>query len=151
MPHSSLYMLTLLRTTFLFLLLVSTSYASSHKQIITPEQVEGVTRISAEEFISIISNIPDLVVIDSRITANRKHGFIEGSLSLPDTKTNCNTLAALLKSHDTPVAFYCNGVKCGRSVNASQIALSCGYRNIYWFRGGFMEWKEKEYPYLKHE
>lgn len=137
--------------TTLLLLQTTTSHASSHGQVNTPEQIEGVTRVSAEEFIAIINDIPELVVIDSRITANRKHGYIEDSISLPDTKTDCNSLADLLKTHDTPVVFYCNGVKCGRSVSASKAALSCGYTNIYWFRGGFMEWKKKEYPYLKHE
>jgi rhodanese-related sulfurtransferase len=117
----------------------------------SPEQISGVTRVSAEEFISIVTDIPELVIIDSRITANRKHGYIEDSVSLPDTKTDCNSLASHIHAKEAPVAFYCNGVKCGRSVTASKIAVSCGYKNIYWFRGGFEEWKSKDYPYLKHE
>lgn len=117
----------------------------------TPEQIEGATRVSAEEFIELYSTYPDLVVIDSRIRANRKHGYIEGSLSLPDTKTNCTSLAELIRQHDTPVAFYCNGVKCGRSATAVRLALECGYQRVFWFRGGFEEWKEKNFPYLRHE
>lgn len=129
----------------LLLLLTSTSRADN------PEQIAGATRVSAEELIALVTEIPELVLIDSRISANRKHGYIEGSYSLPDTKTDCRSLSDYLPSPDTPVAFYCNGVKCGRSVTATRIALSCGYRNIYWFRGGFEEWKAKRFPYLKQQ
>ncbi len=130
---------------FLFccLCLGATAYAA------TPEQIPGATRVSAEQFIELVGAYPDMVVIDARITANRKHGYIEGSASLPDTKTNCDSLAELIPAADTPAAFYCNGVKCGRSVKSVKIALSCGYTKVYWFRGGFEEWKGKNYPYLR--
>ena len=45
--------------------------------------------------------------------------------------------------------FYCNGVKCDRSVKSVNIALGCGYVRLYWFRGGFEEWRRKDYHYLK--
>lgn len=114
----------------------------------SPEQIEGVKRISAEELIALANKRPDLVIIDSRVTANRKHGYIEGSYSLPDTDTTCDTLKKLITSKSAPAAFYCNGVKCGRSAKAVKIAVDCGYRDLYWFRGGFEVWKQKNFPYL---
>lgn len=114
----------------------------------SPEQIEGVKRISAEELIVLANKRPDLVIIDSRVTANRKHGYIEGSYSLPDTDTTCDTLKKFIPSRSAPAAFYCNGVKCGRSAKAVKIAVDCGYRNLYWFRGGFEVWKQKNFPYL---
>lgn len=41
--------------------------------------------------------------------------------------------------------FYCNGIQCGRSVIALEIAKGCGYTRLYWFRGGFAEWKRNAY------
>lgn len=117
----------------------------------SPVQIEGATRISAEQLITLAAERPGLVLIDSRVTANRKHGYIEGSLSLPDTDTTCSSLKEFIATKSTPVAFYCNGVKCGRSAKAVKIALNCGYRNLYWFRGGFEEWKQKNFPYLHQE
>jgi rhodanese-related sulfurtransferase len=55
----------------------------------------------------------------------------------------------VIPSRDHPVVFYCNGIRCGRSREAAQIARGCGFRNVYWFRGGFEEWLAQGYPYLK--
>lgn len=133
-------------TLLLLLALFSTQVGAA-----SPAQIDGTTRISAEELIILAGEHADLVLIDSRISANRKHGYIEGSLSLPNTETTCETLGEHIPSHETPVAFYCNGVKCGRSAKAASIAVDCGYSNLYWFRGGFDEWKQKRFPYLHQE
>jgi len=113
------------------------------------ESIDGVIKVNAEELIMLAENTPELVIIDSRISGDRKHGFIEGALSLPNVDTTCNSLSGIIHKKDTASLFYCNGVKCGRSAKAIKIALDCGYSNIYWFRGGFEEWLEKGYPYLQ--
>lgn len=115
----------------------------------SPESIDNTTKVDAEAFIELVDEIGDLIIIDSRIPGDRKQGYIEGSLSLPDVDTTCESLARLLPKKDSPSLFYCNGVKCGRSAEAIKIALSCGYSNIYWFRGGFEEWLQKGYPYLQ--
>lgn len=115
----------------------------------SPEFIEGTTRVSAEQFIELVDNTPDLTIVDSRIRGDRKKGYLEGSVSLPDIETDCESLGRLIPAKQSPAVFYCNGVKCGRSVTALQIAKKCGYNNLYWFRGGFEEWLEKGYPYLQ--
>lgn len=114
-----------------------------------PDSIPGTTKVDAEGLIETIEKIPDLVIIDSRIAMDRKQGYIEGSVSLPDTDTDCDALSVLIKTQNTPTLFYCNGPKCGRSVKAIHKALSCGYTSLYWFRGGFEEWTAKGYPFLK--
>jgi len=114
-----------------------------------PESIDGTIQVNAEEFIALVENIPELVIIDSRISGDRKQGFIEGALSLPDVDTSCDSLSKVISKKNAASLFYCNGVKCGRSAKAIKIALDCGYSNIYWFRGGFGEWQEKGYPYLQ--
>lgn len=114
-----------------------------------PESIAGVTIVDSEGLIEKLMSIPDLVLIDSRISTDRKQGFIEGSISLPDIETTCDTLAGVIDTRSTAVMFYCNGVKCGRSAKAAQVAVDCEYTNLYWFRNGIQEWKARDYPLVK--
>ncbi len=131
-------------------LLVFNAGANAEPIVPVPEQIPGAQRVDAEAVIEVAGKLKNLVIVDSRIPGDRKIGYIEHSISLPDAKTNCKSLARIIPGKSTPALFYCNGVKCGRSVVAARIALQCGYTNVYWFRGGFEEWKSKEYPFL-HE
>lgn len=131
-------------TLFSGLFAISTALATT-----SPESIDNTTKVDAEAFIELVDEIDDLIIIDSRIPGDRKQGYIEGSLSLPDVETSCESLAKVIPKKDSPSLFYCNGVKCGRSAEAIKVALSCGYSNIYWFRGGFEEWLQKGYPYLQ--
>ncbi len=114
-----------------------------------PEQIPGVTRVEAEDLLTLVGEEPRLLIIDSRIRMDRRQGFIESSVSLPDTETSCASLQQALGDRHRPVVFYCNGVKCGRSGKAAQVATACGHSRIYWYRGGFEDWKQKGYPFLK--
>ena len=132
-------------------LVVGNASASSPETtgVRSPEDVPGTTKINAEELIELMWASPQLTLIDSRITSDRSKGFIEGSISLPNTETSCGALEVVLSDKLAPVLFYCNGVKCGRSAKAAQIAIDCGYNQIYWFRGGIEEWKQKQLPLVK--
>ncbi|HFE32620.1 MAG TPA: rhodanese-like domain-containing protein [Gammaproteobacteria bacterium] len=122
---------------------------ASPPPLITPAHIAGSTVVNAEQLIELANDTPSLIIIDSRIRGDRKQGYIETSLSLPNVETDCGSLARLIPDKTSPVLFYCNGVKCGRSGKAVKIAVDCGYHNIYWFRGGFQEWLAKGYPYLQ--
>ena len=129
---------------FLLMSLLSFSAAAEKK---APDFIDGTKRVSAEEVVELVMNTPGLVVIDARKASDRESaGWIEGSIGLPNYDTNAETLAKHIPAKTTPVLFYCNGVKCGRSVESSKKAVSLGYKNIYWFRGGWEEWMEKGMP-----
>jgi rhodanese-related sulfurtransferase len=115
-------------------------------KVVIPDKIPGTTLVDAEGVIALAAKTPDLIIIDARIAGDRKHGFIEGSVSLPDLQTSCATLAKVIPKKSSPVLLYCNGVNCGRSVTSTNIALKCGYTNLYWFRGGYEEWIAKNYP-----
>ena len=108
-----------------------------------PDAIPGVQKVDAEALIGLMSDEVGLLLIDSRIKSDRIHGYIEGSVSLPDIETSCLALQNIAPSHNKALLFYCNGVKCGRSVRAVRIAELCGYTNLHWFRGGFEEWLRK--------
>lgn len=115
-------------------------------EMATPESIDGTTRVTAEDIFDLVDEHDSLVIIDARKPADREPGYIEGSVALPDFETTPETLAANIPSKATPVVFYCNGPKCGRSVKASQMAVGQGYSSVYWFRGGWQEWSEKGLP-----
>ena len=132
----------------LFSLILLLPATSSAKGEIVPDQIEGATKISAEKLSDLAETLSDLIIVDARISNDRIYGFIEGSISLPNTKTDCNSLSKVVKSFKTPTIYYCNGPKCGRSLKSVKIALSCGYSKLYWYRGGFEDWKEKGYSFI---
>ena len=115
----------------------------------TPESIDGTTRITAEEVIDLVETKSNLVIVDTRAPGDREKGYIEGSIGLPDTDTTADSLAQHIPSKETNVCFYCNGAKCGRSVKSAKLAVSLGYKNIYWFRGGWGEWTAKGLPVTK--
>lgn len=124
------------------LLLCRPSFANHY---LSPDTIEGSTTIDAETLIELAGKHKNLVIIDSRIRADRRQGYIPDSVSLPDTETNCISLLLIIDRKDTATAFYCNGPKCQRSYHAVTIARECGYTNLYWFRGGLEEWKNNRY------
>lgn len=117
-------------------------------KVAIPDNIPGTTRVDAEGVIALAAKTPDVVIIDARIVGDRKHGYIEGSVSLPDEQTNCASLAKIIPKKSSPTLIYCNGVNCGRSVTSTRIALKCGYTKLFWFRGGYEEWLAKNYPFV---
>ena len=115
----------------------------------SPDTIDGTKKIDAEGLIELVSQNENQIIIDSRIPSDRKLGHIPGSISLPDTDTSCESLARTIPEKTSPVVFYCNGPRCRRSDNAVVIARDCGYRDIYWFRGGIEAWKASNYPVEK--
>lgn len=130
-------------------MLLILSPARATEKPLAPETIPGTVRVNAESVLDLIESLPTLKIIDARMRQDRTHGYLEGSVSLPDIETDCKSLASAIPKKTQPVLFYCNGPKCGRSVTSSKKALACGYTQIYWFRGGFEEWKQKELPYVK--
>lgn len=133
-----------LKIVILFSLLLICRISSANNYL-SPESIDGSTLIDAESLIQLALEHKDLVIIDSRIRSDRRQGYIDGSISLPDTETHCVSLMSIIPRKDTAAVFYCNGPKCRRSDRAVVTARDCGYSNIYWFRGGFEEWKSKSY------
>lgn len=123
--------------------------AGADPEVASPEHIEGVQKVDAETLIEMYGSTPDLVLVDSRISADRKQGYIEGSISLPDTETDCATLARVAPATNSPLLFYCNGIRCGRSARAARIAIDCGYSDVYWYRNGIEAWRQKEYPLVQ--
>ncbi|MCU7944696.1 MAG: rhodanese-like domain-containing protein [Candidatus Thiodiazotropha sp. (ex Cardiolucina cf. quadrata)] len=125
---------------------VITSALFADEKPYVPEALPGAMAVTAEETIELILDNPDLVVIDARKKTEYVKGHIEGAHNLLNTTLTLADMEALAPDRSTPLLFYCNGVRCQRSSDAISKAVKWGYLNIFWFRGGWMEWSEKRLP-----
>ena len=135
-----------LSVTGLLTVLILSCANSIGDSYVSPDTIEGARTIDAEQLIDLVNRDARPVIIDSRIRTDRNLGYIPGSVSLPDTATDCESLERVIPEKSSHVIFYCNGPRCRRSDNAVVIARQCGYGNIHWFRGGMESWRAASYP-----
>lgn len=130
-------------------LLLLFSISAQAEKPTAPQHIEGAINLSAEQVIDLILATPVLVVIDARKQEEFTKGHIENAVSLLDTTMGEEALAQHVSDKATPLLFYCNGERCLRSSNAARKAIGWGYSKVYWFRGGWGEWREKQLPVAK--
>jgi ABC-type phosphate/phosphonate transport system substrate-binding protein/rhodanese-related sulfurtransferase len=121
----------------------------------TPRVLDGAKIITAEEAAALMrTGVP---IYDTRVKAEYEEHHIKGAKSLPysekshkevgfDAKLDKFDLSKLAQDRNTPVIFACNGPECWKSYKASVAAIEAGYKQVYWLRGGFPEWKAKGMP-----
>lgn len=114
----------------------------------SPESLAIAITIDSEHLIELYQSVPGLKIIDARHHEDHTQGYIETSFNLPLVKTDCKSLSKLAGHKEQAMVFYCNGNAADASIGAIQIAADCGYKRLFWFRGGFVEWQDKDYPYM---
>jgi rhodanese-related sulfurtransferase len=127
-------------------LLFSTGLGAAAEKPYAPESIPGAVVVSAEQVVELTLSRPELVIIDSRKKSEFGKGHIEGAANLLNTTMRREDLDRLAPDKTTPLLFYCNGARCMRSTDAIRKATDWGYRNIFWFRGGWKEWTDKRLP-----
>lgn len=132
--------------TWLALLLCCLASAAFADKPIAPDAIPGTQRISAREAVGLILSRPELLIVDARRPEEHAKGHIENAVSLLDSELTPQQLARYAASPATPLLIYCNGERCARSGNASRKAVAWGYREVYWFRGGWQEWLAEGLP-----
>jgi len=121
----------------------------------TPRVLDGAKIITAEEAAALMQK--GVPIYDTRNKAEYDDRHIKGAKSLPygekshkevgfDAKQDKFDLAQLSQDRNAPVIFACNGAECWKSYKASVVAIAAGYKQVYWLRGGFPEWKAKGLP-----
>jgi rhodanese-related sulfurtransferase len=134
---------------FLMVCLFSWAWPAAADKPVAPAEITGATNVTAENLVEMVAAMPQLIIIDSRRSEEFEKGHVEGAFNLLDTEMTQAKLAKHVSGADTPVLFYCNGERCLRSTNAAKLALGWGYRKVYWFRGGWKEWSDKNLPIAK--
>ena len=110
----------------------------------SPLKVSGATTVQGLEANRLFNQHSKF--IDVRVEIDWDAGRVPGAVHLE--LTSDFTEAGLLKlvSKDQPVVLYCNGSSCMRSSQASALAVEWGFKKVFYYRGGFPDWKARGYP-----
>ena len=114
-----------------------------------PMQITGATTVSAQQVFELVTANPNLVILDNRKAEDYAAGHIEGAVRLIDTDVSADSLAKHVNAKDTPVLFYCNGLKCGRAAKATEKAVQLGYGKVYYYALGMEDWSKQGLPLTK--
>jgi ABC-type phosphate/phosphonate transport system substrate-binding protein/rhodanese-related sulfurtransferase len=121
----------------------------------TPRELPGAKLVTAEEVADLMKK--GAVLYDTRTAEEYGAKHIKGAKLLPyveksrkevgyDAKQDQLDLAKAPQDKNAPVIFACNGAECWKSYKACDAAVKAGYKQVYWFRGGFPEWSLKGLP-----
>jgi rhodanese-related sulfurtransferase len=114
-----------------------------------PMRISGAITVNAAQIFDLIGKHANLVILDNRKPEDFASGHIEGALRLIDTDVSAETLAKVIPAKNTPVLFYCNGVKCGRAAKATEKAVELGYSQVFYYALGMDEWNKEGLPMVK--
>jgi ABC-type phosphate/phosphonate transport system substrate-binding protein/rhodanese-related sulfurtransferase len=121
----------------------------------TPKLLPGATVITAQQAKALIDK--GVPIYDTRVEHEYMESHIKGAISLPykessakevdfDEKADAWDVSKLPKDKNAPVIFSCNGPECWKSYKSAKVAIQNHYTEVYWFRGGYPEWKAAGYP-----
>jgi ABC-type phosphate/phosphonate transport system substrate-binding protein/rhodanese-related sulfurtransferase len=121
----------------------------------TPRVLDGAKIITAADAGALMKQ--GVPIFDTRNKQEYDEKHIKGARSLPygekshkevdfDAKQDNFNVAGLPQDKNAAVILACNGPECWKSYKASVAAIKAGYKQVYWLRGGFPEWKAKGFP-----
>lgn len=129
--------------------------AAMAQKIMTPEKLEGVAIVNAEQVQKALGS--GAAAFDVRVAAECTEKTVKGAVC-HTYREKSEKVAAFDKSQDqfdlgklpadkaAPVIFFCNSGDCWRSYKAAVVARDAGWKNVQWFRGGMPEWVAKGLP-----
>lgn len=83
------------------------------------------------------------IIVDARPQKTKfDKGHIPSAISLPFSQFD-ELKGKLPRDLETPIIFYCEGLKCKLSHKAAAKALVMGYKNVSVFTKGYPEWKKQ--------
>jgi len=120
----------------------------------TPSSLKGAEIVDAAKAKALVDG--GAKMIDTRVSNEYAEAHIKGAISAPykeksakkadfDASLDSFDLAKLPADKSTPIITQCNGPECWKSYKGAAAAIKAGYKKVYWFRGGFPEWKAKGY------
>ena len=124
----------------------------------TPTSLPGAKVISAAEAKLLAAN--GMAVYDVRVPEEFDTAHLPGAISVPYKEASAKevgfdpaddqfALNKLPKDKNTPFMMYCDGTICWKSYKSALMAIQGGWKNVYWFRGGFPEWKDAGLPVVE--
>lgn len=116
----------------------------------TPRSLPGATVVDAATVVQLQQR--GARYIDTRTDIEFKDGHAPGATLVSyveksakdadfDPSQDQFDVSKLGGDKNAELIFACNGAECWKSFKASRAAIKAGYTKVYWFRGGFPEWR----------
>jgi len=119
---------------FFWVFVSSLAAATPDYQVVTTDELKNMIDLGTE-----------ITVIDARNAEEYQEVHIKGAINIP-VKNFAQHQDKLPENKSAKIIFYCNGVKCGKSKKAAQMATHLGYTNIAVYASGMPVWEEKGLP-----
>ncbi len=115
---------------------------------LAPDASALAMMIDSENPIGSFQLVPGPKIIGSRRYHDYTQVYVETSYKLPFGRHQLQITGRAGKNKEQAMMFYCSGNSGDLSLAAVQFAAPHGYRRPFRLHGGFIEWGDKDYPYV---
>ncbi len=91
----------------------------------------------------------DVKFVDSRDETDYLAGHITNSINIPFDDFDNHKQKLEFLSKEKPMVIYCAGTDCDLSILLGNLLFEQGYKQVYVFFGGWLEWVNANYPRTK--
>lgn len=126
------------------ILFATSSALATNSSYLSPEEAPGATTVTVDEAKRLYDD--DAVFIDVRNPRFFANRHIPGAHHLDMKDVFTEQALAAVADKDEPIVIYASSERCGRAYKGARLAASWGYKNVYYFRGGIVDWKSVEFP-----
>jgi len=88
----------------------------------------------------------NVLFVDARDYVEYEIGHIKGAISLPYFEFDEYKSGLQSISKNTPLVVYCDGRDCDLSIMLGDKLFEMGYKQVYIFFGGWIDWQDNNYP-----
>ena len=132
-----------IKKSLLILPLIAALFAVSAVQADSPTKVEGATTVDVATAKALFDQGVPFVDVRGDPYSD---GHIPRAVHLKLTTAFGKVELAEVVKKDQEVVIYCDGHTCNWSSNACEVAVSWGFKKVYYFRDGYPGWKAAGYP-----
>ena len=109
-----------------------------------PLHVEGATTVSVDEAQWLYDD--GAIFIDTRNPRFYARRHIPGSHHLDMKDGFTKDALEAIADKDQPIVIYSSSAECARGYRGAVFAVAWGYQKVYFFRGGFVDWRDVDLP-----